>query len=483
MSAVTKKKYLHVLIAFLIFVVIRIFLQPGNGLTEAGVSTVALFLATIYCWIFVGVDWVSLLAPAALIALGVMTQTQILSISFGNMCFAYVLATMLINVALEDSGVIEKVATWFITRKMCKGRPWLFLGMFLFSCVTLELFLDCVPVTLIYLVMADRICKTLGYEKGSKFGKALTFSVLVLVIIPYGATPISHPGAILMMGFLQTINLPITTAQYMAVGVPFSYAALAIVMLVIRFVIRPDFSNFESHNIASMLEGQKPLDAKGKISIAVFLLIVLCWLGSDLFAFNPALAGLFSQMSFVAPPIIGIAILAIIHIGDKPILDVKKDIFRIPIPTLIFIVGIQAFANTLTNEATGVSTWLGNLFAPVASAIPSGAVIWVTLLLTIVMTQFLSNIVVLNLIWAAFMPVMVALNAGGASFNIAAWGVVMVLVANVAYMFPSASVCAPMCFTNGYLEVTDGIKYGLPSVVVLYLIAAALCYPLACLFM
>ena len=483
MSAATKKNYIHVLIAFLLFLALRLFLQPGNGLTDAGVSTVALFVATIYCWIFVGVDWISLLAPGALVALGVMNQTDILAISFGNMCFAYVLATMLVNVALEDSGVIEKVATWFITRKICKGRPWVFLGMFFFSCVTLELFLDCVPVTLIYLVMAERICQMLGYEKGSKFGKALTYAILVLVIIPYGATPISHPGAVLMMGFLQQIGMPITTGQYMAIGVPFSYISLVVVMLIIKFLLRPDFSKFQNYDPSIMAEGQKPLDAKGKISVVVFLLIVICWLGPDLFFFAPALSAWCSQMSFVAPPILGIAVLAIIRIGDKPILDVKKDIYRIPLPTLIFIVGIQAFANTLTSEATGVSTWLGNLFAPFAATIPSSAVIWVTLLMTIVLTQFLSNIVVVNLIWAAFMPVMVALNASGASFNVAAWGVVMVLIANVAFMFPSASVCAPMCFTHGYMEVTDGIKLGLPAVIIMYLLGAAVCYPLASLIM
>ena len=303
----------------------------------------------------------------------------------------------------------------------------------------------------------------------------------MLVIIPYGATPISHPGAVLMMGFLQQIGLPITTGQYMAVGVPFSYISLVVVLLIIRLIIRPDFSKFDNYDPAVMAEGQKPLDVKGKISVVVFLLIVICWLGPDLFAFVPGLAAWCSQMSFVAPPILGIAVLAIIRIGDKPILDVKKDIYRIPLPTLIFIVGIQAFANTLTSETTGVSTWLGNLFAPFASTIPAGAVVWVTLLMTIVMTQFLSNIVVVNLIWAAFMPVMVALNAAGSNFNIAAWGVVMVLIANTAFMFPSASVCAPMCFTNGYLDVPDGIKYGLPAVVIMYLIGTAVCYPVASL--
>jgi sodium-dependent dicarboxylate transporter 2/3/5 len=387
-------------------------------------------------------------------------------------------------VALEDTGVIEKVATWFISRKICKGHPWIFLTLFFFSIVTLELFIDCVPITLIYLVMCDRICQMLGYEKGSKFGKTLVYAVLVLVIIPYGATPISHPGAVLMMGFLQSIDMPITAGQYMAVGVPFSYLAMVVVLLIVKFLIRPDFSKFDAYDPDEMAKDVKPLDAKGKHSVAVFLLVVLCWLSPDLFKnIAPGIAKFGSQLSFVAPPIIGVALLSIIHFDDKPVINVAKDLYRIPLPTLIFIVGIQAFANTLTNEATGVSVWLGNIFAPFAATIPASAVIWITLLMTVVMTQFLSNIVVLNLIWAAFMPVFMALNASGGNYTIAAWGVVMVLIANVAYMFPSASVCSPMCFTSGYLPVSDGAKYGLPSVVILYLVGAILCYPFASMIM
>ena len=63
-----------------------------------------------------------------------------------------------------------------------------------------------------------------------------------------------------------------------------------------------------------------------------------------------------------------------------------------------------------------------------------------------------------------------ALNAAGGNYNLAAWGVVLCLVANVAFMFPSASVVAPPNFTSGYLTNGDAIKYGLPVVVIMYIV-------------
>jgi len=483
-SAQTKKKYVHILIALLLFIGISALLPEGNGLTDKGVKAVALFIGTIWLWIFVGVDWPSLLAPAAIVALGILPQSTILAISFGNMCFAYVLATMVFNVALEDTGIIEHVATWFISRPFCKGRPWAFLAMFFCSIVFLEIFLDCVPVTLFYVAMVDKICQVLGYEKGSKFGKALMYAVLVLVIIPYGATPISHPGAVLIMGFLENIGYPITAGQFMALGVPFSFLSAGVALLVVKLFVKPDFSNFDNYDPTKFQGTLKPIDIKGKITVVLFALVVLCWLAPDIFrGWAPGLAAYGSKLSFVAPPILGVTLLSIIHINDKPIIDVKKDLYRIPIPTLIFIVGVQSFANTLTNEATGVSVWLGNLFTPFAQSVPSNLVIIITFAMTIALTQVLSNIVVINLFWAAFSPVIMGMMLSGANYNVAAWGVVLCLVANVAFMFPSASVCSPMCFTSGYLPVEDGPKLGAPMVVILFLVATFVLYPLGSLIM
>jgi len=210
--------YKHVIIAAILFIVIRLFLKEGNGLTDKGVTVIALFASTIWLWVFVGVDWPSLLAPAVMIMTGVLTQTDMLAVSFGNFCFAFVLVTMLINAVLVETGVIQYIANWFITRDICKGRPWVFVSFFLFSCFFVELFLDCVPITLIYLTMIDGICKELGYEKGSRFGQALVVAVLWLVVVAYASTPISHPIAVIMLDLLAGVGYPVSFAKYMAIG-------------------------------------------------------------------------------------------------------------------------------------------------------------------------------------------------------------------------------------------------------------------------
>jgi sodium-dependent dicarboxylate transporter 2/3/5 len=481
MTAVTKKSYVHVAVAAALFLIIRLVMKEGNGLTDKGVTVLGLFAGTIWLWIFVGVDWPSLLAPAVMIAAGVLSQTQMLAVSFGNFCFAFLMSAMLLNTALVKTGVIKQIATWFISRKVCKGRPWVFLCLFLFSCLFVSSFLECGPVILVYLTMLDTISAELGYKKGSKFGKAVVAAILWLAVIGYAVTPISHSIAVIMLGFLQEAGFNISFTQYMILGIPFGIIFFIITMLVLRFVIKPDLSNFTNFDPETFKKELKPLTKEGKLSLIVFIIVVAIWLLPDiLMPVLPALCTYFKgTVGLVAPPILGIVVLAIIRVNDEPVLDVKKRIFETSIPSLLFVVGIQSFANTLNNPVTGISVYLGNLFQPVASSVSVGALVWISLGLAIVLTQFLSNLVVQALMWAAFLPVLLAVNASGRSLSIAAFGILLSMIVNVSFLFPSAYYGAPLCYSSGYLEVKDGIKYGIPVIAVGYLVMLLLLWPMA----
>lgn len=472
MQAETRKKYLNIGIAFIIFLVIQLFLPAGNGLTGAGVSTLAIFAATIWLWIFVGVDWPSLLAPAALIIAGVFNQATMMSVSFGNFNFAFVMATMLINTCLIKLGVVEYIAAWFTTRKFVAGHPWRFIVMFCLSCYVVSLFMDCTPVTLVYLTLADSVCAELGYEKGSKFGKCMVAAILWLVVIAYAATPISHAIAVMIIAAIESATgYTVSFIDYMKVGMPFGALFFILTMLFFRFIVKPETINFKNYDPEARRKSMKPLCREAKIAIVVFLLVVLAWMMPDIFrGITPGLSAWFSSIGTVAPVIVGCVVLAIVNVNNRPILDVKKDIYSISIPTLIFVVGIQSFANSINNDATGVATWLGNIFTPMISTLSPFLIVAVTLALGIILTQFLSNLVVQTLFFTAFAPVLLAYNASGVGhISVVAWGIMLSIGVNISFLFPSAYICAPLCYTSGYLEVKDGVKMGLPVAIIGYL--------------
>jgi sodium-dependent dicarboxylate transporter 2/3/5 len=313
----------------------------------------------------------------------------------------------------------------------------------------------------------------------------LVAAVLWLVVVAYAATPISHPIAVIMLNLLEEAGYHVSFAKYMTIGLPFGFIFFVLTILALKVLVNPDFSKFEAYDPEKRRKELKPLTMEAKVAIAVFIFIVITWLLPDALSFLvPTISAYFKSIGIVAAPIVGIAIMCIIRVKNedgttRPMLDLKKAIYKVSIPTLIFIVGIQSFANTLNHKDTGVSTFLGNLFMPLANAISPTALVLVSILLAVVLTQFLSNLVVQSLFWSAFYPVLLQVSQSGGNMNVAAFGILLSIACNLSFLFPSSYVCAPLCYSSGYLEIKDGLKYGTPVVLISYLILMLIFFPLA----
>lgn len=69
----TKSSQIHILIAAVVFFVLRFILGgcTDMGITEAGATALALFIATIYLWITYGSGWTSMLSIGLLAFSGI----------------------------------------------------------------------------------------------------------------------------------------------------------------------------------------------------------------------------------------------------------------------------------------------------------------------------------------------------------------------------------------------------------------------------
>lgn len=168
------KVYVHYLVALILFLLILLALPAGNGLTSDGVHLLAVIVPIIYMWITVGTDWVSLLALAGIVMTGVMTNgsnyyASVYSGSMGNFIILTVITCMALSEVLGQTGVIAKIANWFITRKFCQGRPYMFLAMFILSFFVIGTFMEATAAAIMYISLAQEICDKLGYKKRRSF--------------------------------------------------------------------------------------------------------------------------------------------------------------------------------------------------------------------------------------------------------------------------------------------------------------------------
>jgi Na+/H+ antiporter NhaD/arsenite permease-like protein len=189
------------------------------------------------------------------------------------------IAVLILNDALNQVGITKRIATWFITRKAVKNRPWVFIGMFILAGIVLEMFMELIPPIIIMLAICDSICSDLGYERDDSFPKALRMGILWTSVVAYGSSPIAHSIVVIILNNIEkATGIAISYLQYLGVGIPFVLLFFGATMLVLKFIVRPDVSKFVHYDLEKVQGETKPLGLRGKLVVAIFALVVFLWI-------------------------------------------------------------------------------------------------------------------------------------------------------------------------------------------------------------
>lgn len=472
------RNYLHIVIAALLLIIVKACLPPVNGLTPMGVNALAVFIPILYLWITVGTDWVSMLALAGFIIIGMYTPGQVYSLSFGHPVVVTIIMCMALTGILTATGVTNRIAVWFITREIVRNKPYTFLAMFYLSCLVLGLFMETMTTAIIFITLAEAVCKDLGYKKGDQFYSAMMAGVLWFTSISCGATPISHALPLMLMGVAEKAGLQISFAQWMSIGVPLAFLSYFFSLVVIRFIWKPDAEFFKNYNIEETKAKQQPLGIEGKVSVTVFLIVIFLWLfpqfgGGLAPGFNASLI----QWGATVPPILAVAFLCVLRINGKYIAKFGDLVARIPLGVVIFTATVTALGSAISSEETGISAFLRNTLAPITSGMSPILIVAFTLLGTLVLTNFISNTVAMLL----FYSVATSLLAGFSGIPMIGLTILIGMLASSGLLLPSAAISCPLFFGPEHLTVKEMLKYSTLIICGMFILTMLLIWPLALL--
>lgn len=475
MSSV-KKEYIHYLIALIIGIVIWFALPASNGLTDIGVHVIAILIPVLYLWLTTNTHWTCFLALALLVMTQAMTANEVWAGSMGHFVVITVLAYMLLNICLKQTGVINKIAIWFVTRKFVQGRPYAFMAMFFASNVIIGMFMDNLSLAVIYIGITGVLCEEIGVKKGDPFYTCMFTGVMWGNIILSIASPIAHALPNIIMGSAEAqLGITITYGQWLAVGVPFAALCYLAIMLVV-LIWRPDTTAFKNFDVEAVKKKYPPLDARGKFSAFIFVLVVIFVLAPSILKdVNPFFAYL-NNIGVVIPALLAIVVLALVRMDGKPILNVPAAMKEVAWPPIIFAGTVSVFATPLSAENTGISPWLGNIFSFV-NGLPPFAVVVILMVFAIIMTNFLSNTVTMVL----FFNIGVIVLANG-NTNMGVFTIIIALAASMASLTPSAAVPSPLFFGPGHVTMKNTLKWNLIWIPLTFVILVVL-FPIYSRFM
>ncbi|SHJ71128.1 SLC13 family permease [Parasporobacterium paucivorans] len=454
------KKYTHYIIALIIGLVLLFALPETNGLTNLGVRAIAVMVPILYLWLTTNTHWVAILSLALLILTQVSPPNVIWATSFGHFVVPTIICFMVLNECLRETGVIHKIAIWFITRPFVKGRPIMFLSMFMLSSTVIGQFMDNMSLAIIYIGIAAVLCEEMGYKKGDPFYTAMFIAVLWPNVVYSISSPIAHALPNILMGVIESqTGIVISYGQWLAVGLPFA-AVMFVVMVLVMRLWNPDSEKFRNFDMATVKN--PPLKKEGKIAAVVFILVILMIILPEVLKTAlPGITGVIRSWGVVVPAIFAIAILSIINVQGKPIMDFPKCTKAIPLPAVLFAGIVSCFAPIISAESTGISAWMGNSLRPIFEGMPVLAVVIIMIICATIMTNFLSNTVTMVL----FFNLGVALLAT-ANYNMGAFGIIIGLAASMAACTPSAAVPSPLFFGPEHITMKNSLKWNTIFIVV-----------------
>ena len=475
MAAKTKMMYVHCLIALIIGLVLAFALQPGNALTQQGIWVIAVTVPTMYLWLTVNTHWTSILFLAMLICTGVMTPNEVWAGSVGHFAVITMIIFMVLNQCLKETGVINKIATWFITRKFVQNRPYAFLAMFFASNIIIGMFMENLSLAVIYVGLASVLCEKLGVKKGDPFYTCIFMGTLWGNVILSIASPIAHALPNILMGLAEAqLGITITYGQWLAVGFPFAAIMFAVIMLC-TVIWHPDMSAFRNFDVEEMKRNDPPLDLRGKVSAVAFVLVVLAILLPEVLkGLFPVICGYLTGIGVVVPAIFALIVLCLIPVKGTPILDMPRAMKAVPLPVVLFSGIVCVMATPISSEATGINIWLGNLLRPLIADLSPIAIIVVLVIGSIIMTNFLSNTVTMVLF---FNLGVVLLDAD--SLNMGAVTILIGLAASMASLTPSAAVPSPLFFGPEHLTMKNTVKINLLFIFLSFVVLMLFAYPFA----
>ncbi|MGI5842362.1 MAG: SLC13 family permease [Christensenellales bacterium] len=448
------------LIAISVFLMfgIRLF-DFGTALPKDAFAVLGVFLGSLILWLFVGIDWTSVLSILALATIKTLGYKSVLSSAFGNDTFTFLLFTFVLTYALSKTPIIKRVAVAFVSNKFARKNGWLFVTMLLFGILVIGCFVSPSVLFIVLLPLIEEIIKLANIEKGEKTGAMLMIGFAFVVSISSGMTPIAHVfPAIAMSNYAQAVGQNIGYLSYMLVAIPVGLLAFAALMLFFRFIMRPDVKKLENIDITPLKQGLPKITKAEIITLTTFISVILIWILPSLIKnLLPDFSTFLSNLGLTLPALLGVVVLCVIKVNKKPLLEIN-DAFKngVPWPSLIMCSATLAVGAALTNDGIGLISFLTTNLAPKLSGLPVIALVAIFIIWATLQTNVSSNIVTSTVVSNVAIIVLIA----NPSINLAALVVLIGMLSAYAFATPPSMPHIALTTSSPYTNTSQVFKYG-----------------------
>lgn len=477
----SSRKTIMTLICLALAVFARLIPAPA-GMTAAGIQVAGIFVSILMLWLFVDVDWTSLFAILALAFVPELTLNSVLKSFFGNSTFGFLLCTFMMTYAITQTPFIKRCAVAFISSRHAQKGPWHFLILYCAAAMLLGAFMSPNVLAVIFLSITEEMFELLGLKKGSKVASMFTIGMVCCINIASGMTPIAHVFPVISMNVYESLTgVSINYGRYMMVGIPVALLAFVLLMLIFRFIVKPDMTEIQNIDVSFMKNDMGPMDRREKAAVLIFGITIVLWVAPSLISESlPKVAAFINHFGTAGPPLLGITLLSIVRFDNKPLFDFKAATTKgTPWGTLAMTGAALAIGDAMSNADVGLTDWvsmqMGNFFS---TGVAPMVMVLVLATWVVVQTNMCSNIVTSTVASTIATPLLLA--TGGA-VNPTAMIVVIGMLSSYAFALPAAMPDVVLIIGSGWVDTGRVFRVGGLLCLLSILLGAFVGYPLGTL--
>ena len=453
------------------------FIPSVNGLSSDAFGVIFIFIGVLLLWLTIGIDWPSLLCIFALGFIDKFGFNKVLSSSFGNSTFAFLLFTFVCTYALSKTSLIKRIALTFVNFKIAQKNSYLFIFFFLLATLILGLFISPSVLFVILLPILNEIISLLNIEKDDKISKVLMLGLGFTVSISSGMTPIAHVFPILA---INAANIEVSTFEYIAIAFPAGLVLFLLTYLVLILCIRPKKDGLNFENVANLKKNPQKLDKKDIITLIIFISVLVLWIVPSIFEFiYYPIYEFFNKYGTIMPPLLGTILLCVIRVEEKPLLEVG-DAFKngVPWASLIMCAATLALGEAIKSEDIGLITYLQtNLGNSLVSLSPIILLI-IFALWAAIQTNLSSNMVTATLVGTVASTVIASTFS---TLNLEATICIIGMLSSFAFATPPSMPHIAIISSSETLSTKEVFIYGLIIMLLSVLVALLISYPIGLL--
>ena len=450
------------------------YLPAIEPLTPIGMKVLGIFFGLLFGWTTIGLLWPSIIGLLGLVVIDAMNLKTAFALGWGSNTLLLILFMTILAAIVEQSGVSNFIAMWFITRKCVLGKPWVFIFVFLFATFILSAVTSTIPAIIICWSILYSICKQIGYKPHEPFPSFMIVGIVAAASFGLALFPFKTIG-ITVFGILENMTgMTVDYLTYIFFTLPMGTTCILVFILLGKVFCKLDVQLLANLTKSSFQDMELCLTKYQKIILSfVFLLIVLLLLPSIL-PRQFFLTILLNKIQASGTALLLIAVMCCIKVDGRPIMNFREVAAEGMQWDVIFLVSVvMPLSAVLTAEETGITSFLLHALGPLFEGKSAG----VFFLIVVISTVIITNIVLQSIGGAILLPVFYpfAIKLGIAPLALTS---LLVFSCHFGLLTPAASPMAALMYGNAdWIEAKDIYKYGLLSVLSSCIVSCVLGIP------